>query len=228
MRAFVKLDELVACRAICILQTDSKSVWVIIRTCGVVLIPLLCDPLLDAFEMENMLAAKLDDCFFSEALDIADDAVGISVFSECIRLIFGNTIFVKARWMFGLMSIPIAGMTAFKELSTAPVSLLFALSLRADILPRVFQGSLTKPALLHVLLFLKLCTSLPDMIGFDFAADAEVIPTLIAAHAVGAHVSRSRLVNVLAFLILIVVVNLTLHEFDGVATLASEDAVVLI
>jgi hypothetical protein len=66
------------------------------------------------------------------------------------------------------------------------------------------------------------------MIGFDFAADAEIVPTLIAAHAVGAHVSRSRLIYVLALLILIVVVNLTLHEFDGVATLASEDAVVLI
>jgi hypothetical protein len=66
------------------------------------------------------------------------------------------------------------------------------------------------------------------MIGLDFAADAEVVPTLIAADTVGAHVSRSRLVNVLALLILIVVVNLTLHEFNGVATLASEDAVVLI
>jgi hypothetical protein len=130
--------------------------------------------------------------------------------------------------MFGLMSIPIARMTAFKELSTAPISLLFALTLRADILPRVFHGSLTESALLHVFFLLKLCTSLPDMIGLDFAADAEVVPTLIAANAVGAHVSRSCLVYVLAFLILIVVVNLTLHEFDGVATLASEDAVVLI
>ena len=130
--------------------------------------------------------------------------------------------------MLGLMSIPIARMTALKELSTAPVSLLLALSLRADILPRVFHGCLTESALLHVFLFLKLGTSLPDMIGFDFAADAEVVSTLITAHTVEAHVSRSRLVDILAVLILIVVVNLTLHEFNGVATLASEDAVVLI
>jgi hypothetical protein len=65
MRAFVELDELVACWTICILQTDSKSVWVVVGPCWVVLIPLLCDPLLDAFEMENMLAAKLDDSLFS-------------------------------------------------------------------------------------------------------------------------------------------------------------------
>ena len=119
-------------------------------------------------------------------------------------------------------------MTALKELSTAPVSLLFALTLRANILHRVFHRCLTESAFLHVFLFLKLCTSLPDMIGLDLAADAEVVPTLIAAHAVRAHVSRSRLVDVLTLLILIVVVNLTLHEFNGVATLASEDAVVLI
>jgi hypothetical protein len=65
MRAFVELDELVACWTICILQTDSKSVWVVVGPCWVVLIPLLCDPLLDAFEMENMLAAKLNDSLFS-------------------------------------------------------------------------------------------------------------------------------------------------------------------
>ena len=57
MRTFIELDELVACWAIGILQTDSKSVWVVIRPCRVILIPLLCDPLLDAFEMEYMLAA---------------------------------------------------------------------------------------------------------------------------------------------------------------------------
>ena len=57
MRAFIELYKLVACRAISILQTNSKSVWVVIRSCGVVLIPLLCDPLLDAFKMEYMLAA---------------------------------------------------------------------------------------------------------------------------------------------------------------------------
>jgi len=178
--------------------------------------------------MEDMLAAKLHNCLLSEALDIANDAVGISVFSESVRLIFGNTIFMKARWMFGLMTIPIARMTALKELSTASVCLLLALSLRTYILPWVFHSCLTESALLHVFLFLKLCASLPHMIGLDFAADAEVVPTLIAAHAVGAHVSRSRLVDILALLILIVVVNLPLHEFDGVATLASEDAVVLI
>jgi hypothetical protein len=178
--------------------------------------------------MEDMLAAKLNDCLFSETLDIADDAVGISVFSESIRFIFGNTIFVKARWMFGLMTIPIARMTALKELSTASVCLLLALTLRAHILTRVFHGCLTESALLHVFLFLKLCASLPHMIGLDFAADAEVVPTLIAAHTVGAHVSRSRLVDILALLILVVVVNLALHEFNRVATLASEDAVVLI
>lgn len=94
MRAFIELYKLVACRAIGILQTDCKSVRIIIRPCWVVLIPLLCDSLLDAFEMENVLAAKLDDSLFSEALDIADDAVGISVLTESICLIFGNTIFV--------------------------------------------------------------------------------------------------------------------------------------
>jgi hypothetical protein len=56
MRAFIELDKLVACWAIGILQTDCKSIWVVIRP-WVVLIPLLCDPLLDAFEMENMFAA---------------------------------------------------------------------------------------------------------------------------------------------------------------------------
>ena len=126
------------------------------------------------------------------------------------------------------MTIPIARMTALKELSTASVCLLLALTLRAHILPRVFHRCLTESALLHVLLFLKLCASLAHMIGLDFAADAKVVSTLITAHTVGAHVSRSRLVDILALLILIVVVNLTLHEFNGVATLASEYAVVLI
>ena len=126
------------------------------------------------------------------------------------------------------MSISIARMAAFKELSTAPVGLLLALTLYAHILPWVFHWCLTESALLHVFLFLKLCTSLPYMIGLDFAADTEVIPTLIAAHAIRAHVSCSCFVYVLAFLILIVVVNITLHEFNGIATLASEDAVVLI
>lgn len=95
-------------------------------------------------------------------------------------------------------------------------------------MPRVFQDCLTEPTFLHVFLFLKLCASLPYMIWLDFAADAEIVSTLIAAHPVGTHMSRSRLVNVLALLILIVVINLTLHEFNGIATLASEDAVVLI
>ena len=40
MRAFIELDKLVACWAIGILQTDCKSVWVVIRPL-VVLIPLL-------------------------------------------------------------------------------------------------------------------------------------------------------------------------------------------
>jgi hypothetical protein len=106
--------------------------------------------------MKDMFAAKLHNCLLSEALDIANDAVGISIFSESIRLIFGNAIFVKARWMFGLMTISIARMTALKELSTAPVGLLFALSLRAYILPRVFHSCLTESALFHILLFLKL------------------------------------------------------------------------
>ena len=119
-------------------------------------------------------------------------------------------------------------MSALKKLSTAPICLLFALSLGACVHSSVFNDCLTKTALLHVLFLLILGAIFPDVIGLGFASNTEVITAFIASYAVRAHVLRSCFIDVLALIIFIVIVDITLHEFDCVATFAADYAVLLV
>jgi hypothetical protein len=177
--------------------------------------------------VKNVLATKLNDCLFAKTLDIADNAVGICVISKCFVFVLSYTVLVKARWMFCLPAITIARMSAFKEGGTALPRLPFALAFGTNVLPAL-DGSLTKTALLHVLLLFVLGTSLSNMIWLGFAPDAKVFAALVAADTVRAHVLRGSLVNGLSLIVLVIVVNVTLGELDGVSAFASDYPVLLV
>ena len=83
------------------------------------LVPAILDLSLKALLVKNVLAADLNNRLLSKSLNIADDAIRVSILSQRLALIFGNTIFMQTRRMFLFMSCAIAWMAAFKECSAA-------------------------------------------------------------------------------------------------------------
>lgn len=116
----------------------------------------------------------------------------------------------------------IASMPAGKELVAASPCLLFAFTFRTMVQPRIFKYSLTKSALLGILIFFVLSASFANMVRFGSATDTKVIPALWTTNSICAHVLRSNFIDELAFIVLILVVHIALHEFNCIATLASD------
>ena len=66
------------------------------------------------------------------------------------------------------------------------------------------------------------------MIRLRFARNAEIISAFVASNAVGTHMFSSHLIYLLAFIILVSVVNLALNKLDSVATLAAYNVSILL
>lgn len=178
--------------------------------------------------MENMLAAELNHRLLPQALHVAYYTVGVRVLSMSHRFVLSDAIFMQARRVLLLVGTAIARVAAIQELIAAPPCLLLALSLRAVVLPCVSEHCATKSALLSVLVLLELSAVLAHMVRLGLAADTEVVSALRTPDTVRAHMFGSSLVDLLALIILVLVDNFSLGEFNGVTALASHKVLVLI
>ena len=136
---------------------------------------------------------------------------------------------MQTRRMNCLARASVARMAAFKIALASSPRLLFAFSFRAKVFLLIsLKNSLTESALASVLVFFMLLTCLTDMIRLRLARYAEIISAFVASNAVGAHVFCSHLIYLLAFIILVSVVNFALNELDSVAALAAYNVSVLL
>lgn len=119
MGTLVHLDELVAGRAVSILQGDGHCIRIICSS--IVIIPFLLNLSLNTLKMKDMFAPQLHHCLLPKARNIANHTVGVSIVTKCLLLVFGDTIFMKARRVFGLIAVAIARMTTFEKFGTAPM-----------------------------------------------------------------------------------------------------------
>ena len=134
---------------------------------------------------------------------------------------------MQTRRVLLLIRAAIASVPALKIGCAATPGLLFALTLRADIVALVrLQNRLTEATLFRVLLFLKLLARLTKVIRLCLARDAEVISTFVAPDAICAHVFGCSFIDCLAIVLLESVVDLSSHDFDSVTTLAPHDRIV--
>ena len=65
--------------------------------------------------------------------------------------------------------------------------------------------------------------SLSNMVGLSFARYAEIISALIASDSVCTHVLGCCLVNLLALIIFVVIVNLAFDHFNCITALTSDN-----
>jgi hypothetical protein len=66
------------------------------------------------------------------------------------------------------------------------------------------------------------------MIRFSFTAHTEIVPAFIASNTILTHVLSSSLIDVLSFIIFIIIVNLSLHEFNSITAFAANHSIILI
>jgi hypothetical protein len=135
-------------------------------------------------------------------------------------LILLYTVRMQALRVSLLSIIPIAWMAALKELSAALPGLVLALLLAAEVLLWVLDVGLTEPALLLILIFFILLTSLAQMVGLSHASRAKVLLTIIAPDPVLAHMLGRLLAHSLAVILLEIVVNIPLDDFYYISTVA--------
>ena len=212
-------------------QTNCKSVWIIIYS-SLMVEPFLLDPPLNTIEVKDMLASKLNNSFFSKTLNVAYYTKRICIISMSFLFIFSYTVLMKARRMLSLMTVTVARMPALKKLSTTSPCLLLALSLCAYtivvIISIILDWSLAKSTFLHIFLLFIHGACLTDMIWLCLTTHTKIVPAFIASNTILTHMFSCSLIDILSFIIFIIIVNLSLHEFNSITAFAANHSIILI